>query len=87
MEHIFNAENEIKSFKTKSFLKEIAKISTFLHSRLYHPQNVFKGIITGEVQRLNRLNENDFKESLLTLEKKCIRSKFNPKLVKGQLEF
>ena len=86
VEHVFNTENEIKSFKRKSVVKETAKNSTFLNGRSNHSQNVFKGIITGEVKRLNRLNENDFNESLLTLEKKCIKSEFNPKLVKSQLE-
>ena len=49
---------------------------------------VFKGIITGEIKRLKKLNEDekDFKESLLKLEKKCKNSNFNPKIVKSQFE-
>ena len=52
VEHVFNTENEIKSFKSKRFIKETAKHSTFLNGRSYHSQNVFKWIITGEVKRL-----------------------------------
>ena len=88
VEHVLNNDSEIKSFKTKSFIKETAKNATFLNGRSYHPLNVFKGIITGEIKRLKRLNEDekDFKESLLKLEKKCINSNFNPKIVKSQFE-
>ena len=77
VEHVLNNDSEIKSFKTKNFIKETAKNSTFLNGRSYHPLNVFKGIITGEIKRLKRLNEDekDFKESLLKLEKKCNFSK------------
>ena len=88
VEHVLNNDSEIKSFKTKNFIKETAKNATFLNGRSYHPLNVFKGIITGEIKRLKRLNEDekDFKESLLKLEKKCISSNFNPKIVKSQFE-
>ena len=33
VEHVFNTENEIKSFKSKRFIKETAKHSTFQNGR------------------------------------------------------
>ena len=52
IEYVLNNDSEINSFKTKSFLKETAENATFLNGRSYHPQNVFKGIITGEIKSL-----------------------------------
>ena len=49
VEHVLNTDSEIKSFKTKSFIKETAKNATFLNGQSYHPQSVFKRIITGEI--------------------------------------
>ena len=44
VEHVLNTDREIKSFQTRSFIKETTKNSTFINGRSYHPQNVFKKI-------------------------------------------
>ena len=62
------------------------KNATFLNGRSYHPQNVFKGIIIGEVKRFKILHELDFKENFVKLENECLRSKLNSKILKANLE-
>ena len=52
VQHVINTKSEIKSFRTKSFIKKTAKNATFLNGRSYHLQNVFKGIMLGEIKRL-----------------------------------
>ena len=56
---------------------------TFLNGESHHPRHVFKAIITGDANRMKRLNESkpDYEESISRLKEKCLRSKFDSKLI------
>ena len=54
IDYVLNTDSEIKSFKTKKNYQENCKKCNFFFNSSYHPQNVFKGIITGEIKRLKR---------------------------------
>ena len=74
-----NAKN---GFITKDFTKPTAIDQTFLNGTSYHPKNVFRAIIKGEATRRRRLNENnnDFIDSMIRLENKCLKSGFDKSL-------
>ena len=75
--------SENKKFIITDFIKPTARNSTFLNGKSYHPNHVFKGIITGEAKRLSKLNEEEdgYQLSLERLRNKCKRSNFKEKII------
>ena len=73
-----------KGFITKEYTKPTAKGHRFIDGRSHHPPHVFKGILIGEGKRLRRLNETngDYQKSIDKLERKCLDSNFDRKMVK-----
>ena len=81
-------ENSPHGFYTKDFIKPTAVGHQFLNGRSFHPNTVYRSIITGEANRMSRLNERteDLDESLKRLEQKCLNSGFHKSLVSETLE-
>ena len=77
-------DNSNKSgFFTNSFTIKTAAKKLFLNGNSCHPLCIFKSIVFGESIRLRRSNETNelYLKNLQSLEKKCIDSYFNKKVV------
>ena len=81
-------QNAQGGFYTKDFVKPTAVGQTFLNGKSHHPRQVFKAIMVGEGTRMERLNETKkgLIDSIDKLKNKCIKSKFNEKLVKDTIQ-
>ena len=72
-------KNNINGFYITDFVKPTAIERRFVNGNSFHPNHVYKAIITGEAKRLRRLNTHDnlYQDSIQRLRDKCIRSNFN----------
>ena len=75
-------------FHITDYVKPTAEGRRFLDGSSFHPNHVFKAIITGEAKRLRRLNTKDdnYKRSIQRLKEKCYRSNFNKAITNKMIE-
>ena len=81
---------EIYIKNNKFFTKEHRKATasnSYIKFGSSHPSHAFKGIIKSQMYRLRRLcsSDDDFNEAINGLEKRCINSGYDEKLVQGIL--